>query len=135
MRLFKVHVQFSRFIRLCALAGVLLYPFLAALHSATDEAHLFGAHHPKLVMSASVVTSGTLPQSDHEHSHAPGDRRDHQLCNFCILAGVTLLTATEHVPAPYVIGPSTSGCSGRQCVGISDRLNIGHPVRAPPRIV
>lgn len=135
MLLLKIRVQISRFIRLCALAGVLLYPFLAALHSATDEAHLFGPHDPKLATPSSVATSEPLHQGDHEHPHAPAERRDHQLCAFCILAGATLLTAGEHIPVPYVLGTSSTACPGAQCVGASERLNIGHPVRAPPRII
>ena len=135
MLLLKIWAQVSRITRLCALTGILLYPFLAAFHSATDEAHLFGSHYPKLATPGSVAASETLHHGDHEQGHAPAERRDDELCAFCILAGATLLTAAEHVPVPYATGTSTSVCSGAQCVGARERLNIGNPVRAPPRFI
>jgi hypothetical protein len=131
----KIQVQISRFTRLCALTGVLLYPFLAALHSATDEAHLLGPHHPQLATPGSAAASEPLHLGDHKQGHAPAERHGDQLCAFCTLAGVTLLAAAEHVAVPSVTGTSTRGCSGAQYVGAHERLNIGHPVRAPPRVI
>lgn len=121
--------------RICAVVAVLVYPFQAAFHAATDEAHLTGAHHA----GGGVPTLSTGEDQPHHrgraHSHAPDGRTEHQFCDFCVLAGVTLLAAAERIVVPHGGHASVDLPSGGQCDGADDRLNLANPVRAPPRTV
>lgn len=120
-----------RFAQLCALLAIILYQPLAALHFATDEAHLANA-----ATSIHVAHRGHQPQADH---HGGGDQpqpdhHDQQLCTFCVLAGVSLLSAMVS-PALGWAADAPSGPFALPPIRAEKRLRIGQPVRAPPLTV
>lgn len=116
----------GRLARLCALVAILIYQPLAALHFATDEAHLL-----KAAASFQVAALGGDAHGRTGHSHP--DHAD-DLCDFCILAGASL-PPLPAAPAHGAAEPSRASQPPSGTVRADKRLRVGHPVRAPPRTV
>ncbi|HEX2257692.1 MAG TPA: DUF2946 family protein [Afifellaceae bacterium] len=109
--------------------AILTYQPLAALHFASDEAHL--AHATTSIQVAAHDGGHHQPG---RHSHGQGHDHADQLCDFCILVGVSL------PPLPVAAGHSLaehrlSARPPAEYVRAEKRLRIGHPVRAPPLTV
>lgn len=126
------NMALGRLARLCALFAILAYQPLAAFHFATDEAHLLHAATSFKVAApdgGAHAHSGHGP-SGHSHHHGHAD----PLCDFCILAGVSL----PPLPAAPVYAAAESGATGVAPAALlraEKRLRAGHPVRAPPPLV
>jgi hypothetical protein len=121
-----------RFARLLALLAIVIYQPLAALHFATDEAHLSNAE----------ISIQVAQHARHAHDHDGQPHRaqsqphhpDHQLCGFCVMARVSLLSSG----ASTALGWATDTLASNfpvQKIRAPKRLRFGHPVRAPPRTV
>lgn len=119
--------------RLCAIAGLLLYPLLAALHFAFDEAHLSGGHHPAIAIPD--PRGGDVHAHVHGpgHSHGPPDQADHRFCDFCVLASVMLVASAASISHPEPAVALATPRSGDQLNGRRSRPKEGNPARAPPR--
>jgi hypothetical protein len=123
---------FGRLARLCALFAILAYQPLAAFHFATDEAHLL---HAATSFQVAAPDGGAHAQSGHSHGgHSHHHGQADPLCDFCILAGVSL----PPLPAAPVYAAAESGATGvapPASLRAEKRLRAGHPVRAPPPTV
>lgn len=119
--------------RLCAIAALLLYPLLAALHFACDEAHLSGGHH--LAIAKPDPGAGQAPAHVHGpgHSHGPSEPGAHRFCDFCVLAGAMLLAPAASISRPEPAVAQALGGFGDQLDANRNRPRDGNPARAPPR--
>lgn len=118
------------FMRRCAAAGALLFPLLAALHLAGDDAHLASGHLRSLGDPTPAAVHAHVHGSGHGHDQS--DRGNLEFCDFCVLAGASLLATAEHVSHGQRNHAAAVRPSGAQWDGYSARLRRGNPVRAPP---
>jgi hypothetical protein len=133
MSLTRGRSRISSVARLCVMAGLLLYPFLAGLHFAFDETHLSGGHHPAIAMPDAAAGEAQAQVHGPGHAHGPSDRVDHRFCDFCVLASVVLPASAASISHPEAAVARSLRWSGDQVVGSRNRPNDGNPARAPPR--
>jgi hypothetical protein len=132
MSLTRGRSRISSVARLCAVAGLLLYPFLAGLHFAFDEAHLSGGHHPAIAMSDAAAGEAQAHVQGPGHLHGPSDQVDHRFCDFCVLASVVLPASAASISHPDRALALALRWSGDQLYGNRNRPKDGNPARAPP---
>ena len=118
---------FHRAARLLALVAIVLYQPLAAIHAATDEAHIAGAaistHGAHAGHGHGAV--GHTPGSHHSPAHSDA------LCEFCLLSGPALAPLAA-VPLHGPAWPLPRHCMAAEAVPLRERLHVANPVRAPP---
>jgi hypothetical protein len=119
--------------RLCVVAGLLLYPFLAGLHFAFDEAHLSGGHHPAIAMPDAAAGEAQAHVHGPGHAHGPSDRVDHRFCDFCVLASVVLPASAAFISHPEPAVALALRWPGDQLEGSRNPPKVGNPARASPR--
>lgn len=118
---------FHRCARLLALVAMVLYQPLAAIHAATDQAHITGA-----APSIHVAHAGhTHDAIGHTHDgHLPPAHSD-ALCEFCLFSGAALAP----LPAVPLHGPEWTlprHQLAADAVRPRERLHVANPARAPP---
>jgi hypothetical protein len=133
MSLTRGRSRISSVARLCVMAGLLLYPFLAGLHFAFVEAHLSGGHYPAVAMPSAAAGEAQAHAHGPGHAHGPSDQVDHRFCDFCVLAGVVLPAWGASISHPEPAVARALRESGDQLDGSRNRPNDGNPARAPPR--